>query len=192
MTYPPNIVNPAPGFVQQPKAADVFYVSVDNTVYGPYSQDLMAQYVLEGRVGPQSLVSFMPTTGFRPAHTLNAFQSWQGQEAAATPVKPAALPSVFFIIADIHSGNHVTFLKTLQTLGKVQRLSDAVWIIAAQITIEVMRDLLSRNLTSEDRLYIHDSFSNRAGWFNIGEGLDDEIKALWNETAQQRKAMKET
>lgn len=95
------------------------------------------------------------------------------------------------VIADINSGQHLNFLKTMQTLGKASRLTDTVWIVAAQIELDEMREILSRSLSSEDRLLIHDTFANRAGWFNIGEMADQDLRQVWLETAAQRKAMKD-
>lgn len=190
MTYPPNIVNSASDFLAKPKHAEVYFVYVDDQVYGPYSNAMMKHYVAQGRVVEQSLISTSPTSGFRAAKTHETFLLWQAKPVDTPPLEKPVLPSVFFVMADINSGNHLNFLKSLQTLGKVQRLSDAVWIIAAQIELNEIREILSRSLTNEDTLFIHDTFSNRAGWFNIGETADNEIRALWTDIAKQRSDMK--
>lgn len=190
MTYPPNIVNSASGFLTKPEQKVAYYVSVNDEVYGPYSNAMMKDYVAQGRIVEQSLISTSPISGFSQAQTQEAFLRWQSKSVETQPLKKPVLPSIFFVMADINSGNHLNFLKSLQTLGKVQRLSDAVWIIAAQVELNEMREILSRSLTNEDTLFIHDTFSNRAGWFNIGETADKEIRALWTDIAKQRSDMK--
>jgi hypothetical protein len=169
---------------------DDYFVSVDETVYGPYPEALMKQYIAECRVVPQSLVSNQQHIGFQRAHMHPRLAELFSQKTATAPQQKPVLPSVFMVIADINSGQHLNFLKSLQTLGKASRLTDTVWIVAAQIDLNEMRDILSRSLTSEDRLLIHDTFSNRAGWFNIGELADQELRQLWTDIAAQRKAIK--
>jgi len=192
MTYPPNIVNSASSMTGASNGSRAFYMNIEGTLYGPYTADLMQQYVSEGRIGPQSLLSTDPSSGYKQAQYWPEYSLW-GQQAVQSP-KPepvhTPLPSVFFIIADIHSDQNIGFLKKLQGLGKTQRLSETVWIMSADVDIDSLRDQLSQTLTSQDRLFIHDTFSNRAGWFNIGEGLDETIRDLWVSTAQKRKSLK--
>ena len=168
-----------------------YFVSVDNKVYGPYSEALMKQYVDEGRIVPQSLISNKPDSGFQRAQMHPHISKLFPEQAITSPAQKQVLPSVFMVIADINSGQHLSFLKSLQTIGKASRLTDTVWIVAAQIELDDMRDILSRSLSSEDRLFIQDTFANRAGWFNIGEMADQHLRDLWLETAAQRKAIRD-
>jgi hypothetical protein len=192
MTYPPNIVNSAASMSPTGHSSQQYYMSIDGTLYGPYAADLMKQYASEGRIGPQSLISNDLNSGFKEAQYWPEYAIWIPQPLNPAPqeTKQKHLPSVFFVIADLNSGQNIGFLKALQSLGKTQRLSESVWIMAADLDIDTLRDRLSQTLTSQDRLFIHDSFSNRAGWFNIGEGLDEKIRELWIDTAKERKAIK--
>jgi len=192
MTYPPNIVNSAASMSQASHGSQQYYMNIEGALYGPYTSDLMKQYATEGRIGPQSLLSNNPTSGFKEAQYWPEYAMWAQQPLESAPLeeKREHLPSVFFVIADLNSGQNIGFLKALQSLGNTQRLSETVWIMAADIDIDTLRDQLSQTLTAQDRLFIHDSFSNRAGWFNIGEGLDEKIRKLWINTAQERKLIK--
>lgn len=192
MTYPPNIVNSALSMSPSAGESKTYYMNVEGILYGPYTSDLMKQYFSEARIDSRSLISTDPNSVFKEAQFWPEYQGWINK-LDPDPVNKAIkahLPSVFFVIADIHSGQNLGFLKTLQNLGKTQRLSETVWIIAADIDIDTLRDKLSQTFTAQDRLFIHDTFSNRAGWFNIGEGLDETIRDLWITTAQERKAFK--
>lgn len=192
MTYPPNIVNSALSMSPSAGESKTYYMNVEGILYGPYTFDLMKQYFSEARIDSRSLISTDPNSVFKEAQFWPEYQGWINKldpEPVNKAIK-AHLPSVFFVIADIHSGQNLGFLKTLQNLGKTQRLSETVWIIAADIDIDTLRDKLSQTFTAQDRLFIHDTFSNRAGWFNIGEGLDETIRDLWITTAQERKAFK--
>lgn len=192
MIYPPNIVNnsPAPssGGVEPSKQ---YFMSVEAKIYGPYTAELMQQYLLESRLGPHSLMSDHPYAGFRQAQLWPEFIAWsQALNPPAPPIAKAP-PSIFIIIADIDSENSTSFINLLFTLGVVKTLSHSAWVISAAISIDDMRDTLSRTLSVTDKLFIHDSFTNRAGWFNIGDQMDEEIRALWMDTAKERRALRE-
>lgn len=195
MTYPPNIVNSATSVSHTPTEAKSYYMNVEGVLYGPYTSALMEQYVSERRIDARSLISTDPNAVFKEAQYWPEYAQWINPQTIPTlpePVSRTHLPSVFFIVADIHSGQNLGFLKTLQNFGQTQRLSETVWIIAADLDIDSLRDKLSQTLTAQDRLFIHDTFSNRAGWFNLGEGLDETIRDLWIGTAKERKALKDS
>lgn len=192
MVYPPNIVNNDPGVTAQPAPSEKqYYMSVNTKIYGPYTADLMQNYITESRLGPQSLMSDHPYAGFKQAQLWPEFQAWSRSINAESKPLTSAPPSVFIVIADIQSENNTAFINLLFSLGIVKTLSYNAWIISAPVTIDELRDTLSRSLSVTDKLFIHDSFSNRAGWFNIGDELDAEIRDLWMKTAKKRKAMKD-
>lgn len=198
MVYPPNIVNTAESLPSASPAAPSpiaateveYYLSVQGTIYGPYNYALMQQYVGESRVGPQSLVSNHANAGFKAAKLWPEFSAWVAAQNPQPVSDTPPLPSVFIVIVDIESNEYMDFVRVLQPLGKAYRLSRNVWILSAPATADQVRDTLSSVLSAEDRLFIHDSFSNRAGWFNIGENLDTNIRELWIETAKTRRHLK--
>jgi hypothetical protein len=170
-------------------------MQVGNQLFGPYSAANMQQYCDEGRVGAQSLLSHSPEGGFKAAKDWPEFSTWtRGRYDASSQsiqnLAPDAMPSVYFVVADIAPQQQIEFIKTLQDLGTVHRLTETVWVLGSSMKIEDIREVLSRSLTLEDRLFIHDSFSNRAGWFNIGAGLDEKLRNLWVDTAHNRKNRK--
>jgi hypothetical protein len=194
VTYPPNIVHGSADLIAQREKS--YYMQVGHQLYGPYTSDLMQQYCDEGRVGPQSLLSLNRDAGFKPAKDWPEFTTWtRGRydplQNAAQTMASDAMPSVYFVIADISPRQQIGFIKSLQGLGTVHRLTETVWVLGSAMKIENIREVLSQTLTLEDRLFIHDSFSNRAGWFNIGEGLDEKLRNLWVDTAQSRKSRRQ-
>lgn len=195
MVYPPNIVNTGEPLSSAPLSGPAtkteYYLSVQGTIYGPYNDALMQKYVGESRVGPQSLLSNYANAGFKPAKLWPEFAAWVAAQNPQPISDTPPLPSVFIVIVDIESNEYMEFVKALQPLGKAYRLSGNVWILSAPATADQVRDRLSSVLSAEDRLFIHDSFSNRAGWFNIGESLDANIRELWIETAKTRRRLKE-
>ena len=63
-----------------------WYVNVKNQAYGPYSDDQMRGFVVEGRVTTNSLISNAPANGFYSAGDYDAFNLWCGQQATLQPL----------------------------------------------------------------------------------------------------------
>lgn len=210
MTYPPNIIHSSNSITRGENSVPTYFMQVGGQLYGPYSASLMEQYCDEGRLGPQSLISNRSEGVFKPAIEWPEFRLWsKGRfesniaptassavetnptQQTTTPQKQsetATIPSVFFIIAKISPPAQPDFFNTLKSMGQVYQISDTAWILGTAYKIEIIRQNLSETLTLEDHLFIHDSFSNRAGWFNLGEALGDNIRNLWINTAQARKS----
>lgn len=55
-----------------------WYVNVENQAYGPYSDDQMRGFVVEGRITTASLISNAPENGYFCAGDYDAFNLWCG------------------------------------------------------------------------------------------------------------------
>ncbi len=197
MTYPPNIVHSpmeefqglAESFARATEKAKKHFVKVDNTVYGPFTRELMEQYVEENRVGPQTLVADQWDGPYFPASKIPEFGIWT-QAIKAKRFAGRPLPTVYLIMGDIQPTALPEFLVILKQMGRCQQIAQSAWVLSTTTDIRFVRECLSRNLKEADRLFIHDSFSNSAGWFNLGDGVDETLKSMWKETSQSRKNIK--
>ena len=166
----------------QPQIQRQWFIQVDGQAYGPFDDRTLWDYMVEGRVSSQSLISQTANTGYRPVSADPGLMNWLAQ-AIDKPVPqadPQAPPTVFMIMAEIKSGSGMNFLQTLQTLGPTQRLGSAVWILQARAEAETLRNILSQPLGADDRLFILDSFANKTAWFNLSSEMDAQIAQLWN------------
>jgi len=166
----------------QPQIQRQWFIQVDGQAYGPFDDRTLWDYMVEGRVSSQSLISQTANTGYRPLSADPGLMNWLAQATDKSPPEPEiqAAPTVFMIMAEIKSGGGMNFLQTLQTLGPTQRLGTTVWILQARAEAETLRNILSQPLGADDRLFILDSFANKTAWFNLSSEMDAQIAQLWN------------
>jgi len=159
-----------------------WFIQVDGQAYGPFDDKTLWEYMIEGRVSAQSLVSQSANTGYRPVSADPGLMNWIAQATDRTPEDPKPEPSqtVFMIMAEIKSGRGMNFLQTLQNLGPTQRLGNTVWVLQARAEAETLRDILSQPLGADDRLFVLDSFANETAWFNLSPEMDAQIAKLWS------------
>ncbi len=159
-----------------------WFIQVDGQAYGPFDDKTLWAYMLEGRVGAQSLISQTANTGYRPVSADPGLMNWLAQATQRPDPEPTTdIPAtVFMIMAEIKSGRGMNFLQTLQSLGSTQRLGSTVWILQAKADSATLRDILCQPLGAEDRLFVLDSFANETAWFNLSSEMDEQIAALWN------------
>jgi hypothetical protein len=176
--------------IDQTPAQRKWFIQVEGQAYGPFDDKTLWDYMVEGRVSAQSLVSQTAGSGYRPISADPGLMNWiaQATERSQAAVqsqdqaeaKPQLPPTVFMIMAEIKSGGGMNFLQTLQTLGPTQRLGSTVWVLQAQAQAETLRDILSQPLGADDRLFVLDSFANKTAWFNLSPEMDAQIAQLWN------------
>lgn len=100
----------------------------------------------------------------------------------APQVQPQSGPSsVFLVMAEINSEGTMGFLQALQRFGQAERISDTIWLLRSQASVEQLRNALSQTLNRQDRLFLLDSRENKPAWFNIGADLDHRIRDLWED-----------
>jgi len=170
----------------QTPAERQWFIQVEGQAYGPFDDKTLWEFMIEGRVSAQSLVSQNAVSGYRPVSADPGLMNWIAQatpqprtEVQAQP-KPQLPPTVFMIMAEIKSGGGMNFLQSLQTLGPTQRLGSTVWVLQARAEAETLRDILSQPLGADDRLFVLDSFANQTAWFNLSPEMDAQIAKLWN------------
>ena len=178
----------------QTPAQRQWFIQVGGQAYGPFDDNTLWEYMIEGRVSAQSLISQSAGSGYRPVSADPGLMNWisqatQGSQAhalAQAQTQPQSQPqpqipaTVFMIMAEIKSGSGMNFLQSLQTLGPTQRLSSTVWILQARAEAGILRDILSQPLSADDRLFVLDSFANKTAWFNLSPEMDAQIAQLWN------------
>ncbi len=159
-----------------------WYIQVDEQAYGPFDDNTLWQYMQEGRVSPQSLISQGPHKKFQPVSADAALMSWFAQIPQAAPMQqePEHMETAFMIMGEIRSGKGMEFMQSLQNLGPTQRLGTSVWLLRARTNAQTLMNTLSQPLGSEDRLFVLDSFANETAWFNLSPEMDTQIANLWN------------
>lgn len=175
------------GCVMEGSAQHVWYVLVEGQSYGPYTPEVMINFVSEGRIIASSLISQNAQHGYIPASNTPMFQHWINkvmQSRQNTPVQSPAQsavhsPTVFIVMAEIDPKTGMNFLRALQTFGHVQRIGDSVWLLKGQHRLDEVKSALAATLTKRDRLFIHDCFANQQDWVNIGADLDGRITQMW-------------
>ena len=121
-----------------------WYIQVDKQAYGPFDDQTLWTYMLEGRIRAQSLISNSANTGYRPLSADPGLMNWlaqatQQQGTLPEPTTQSQQPAtVFMIMAEIKSGRGMNFLQTLQSLGPTQRLGSTVWILQARAEAEAL------------------------------------------------------
>lgn len=136
----------------------------------PYASPQVLQQAHAQQQAQQGLETPQPIEAFTP--------QLQPQAVEAAP-QPAAMQTVFLVMAEINSENGMRFLQSLQSFGPAQRIGDTVWLLRAAADIDNLRNSLANTLTRQDRVFIMDSFNNQTAWFNIGADMDSRIKDLW-------------
>lgn len=166
---------------QQPPSDRQWYVKVDGQAYGPFNDQTLWSYMVEGRVGAQSLISQNANSGYRLISADPALMNWltQAKQKPIEHTEQLEKPTVFMIMAEINSGRGMNFLQNLQRLGPTQRLGNSVWILKARTRAKTLRDVLSQPLGPDDRLFVLDSFANETAWFNLSPEIDAQIENLW-------------
>ena len=124
--------------------------------------------------GAASPTSFQTPSNVRP-HTQAQTTPVQTQQ----PVQASMQDTLFIVMAEVDPKTGMNFLRTLQSFGHVQRISDSVWLLQARHSLGEVKDALSVSLTKRDRLFVHDCFANQQAWENIGADLDGRIRQMW-------------
>lgn len=126
-----------------------------------------------------SPTSFQTPENVRHDAQLNPQQYAQQASQTQQPVSGVSQETLFIVMAEIDSKTGMNFLRTLQSFGQVQRISDSVWLVHTQQSLSDVKNALSVSLSKRDRLFIHDCFANQQAWENIGGDLDSRIRQMW-------------
>ena len=74
-------------------AQQFWYVLAEGQSYGPYSSEIMAGFVAEGRIIATSFISNQPEHGYVPAASTPIFQTWIHNAVHAPASHPHATPA---------------------------------------------------------------------------------------------------
>ncbi|MGB6231428.1 MAG: DUF4339 domain-containing protein [Litorimonas sp.] len=154
---------------------NAWYVSVDGQTYGPFDDTALWSFVREGRVTAQSNVSRTPTGPFAPALSRAEIAHWFGARRVAAPVAP---PSLLLVMADLRSSQSIAFLQTLQAMGTVERVGEAVWLLQTRDGVEHARSVLVPTLSAIDGLVILDATQADIATANLGDAAVARIDAM--------------
>ena len=128
--------------------------------------------------------SYINTQQPSTAHTYQAQGKPQGYTQGHHPQgqtqdQGQGQDTLYIVMAEIDAKTGMNFLRTLQSVGYVQRIGDSVWLLRAPQNLSEVKNALSINLSKRDRLFIHDCFANKQAWENIGGDLDQRIRSIW-------------
>ncbi len=187
--------------------SDTWTISVSGRSYGPYTEAQMQAFVAEGRLAPQSLVaradenqyraasedavlaalfrpaSAAPAQPAKPAQFFTAegnedIQSFSRQEEDA----PAGHRTHFIIVADMKSRSISGLEEEIFNLGPAIPIMPQAWLLASDMAINAIRQLLVQKLGKLDMLFIADATHDKAAWFNFGPEQDSRIRRIWQKT----------
>jgi GYF domain 2 len=194
--------------------SDTWTISVSGRSYGPYTATQMQAFAAEGRLAPQSLVARGDENQYRAASedaTLAALFQPVAQPAAVQPA-PAPQPARqfftadgpqeshsfgrqedepaaghrthFIIVADMKSRSISGLEEEIYNLGPAVPIMPQAWLLASDMAINAIRQLLVQKLGKLDMLFICDATHDKAAWFNFGPESDSRIRRIWQKTVE--------
>lgn len=159
-----------------------WWVQVRGRAFGPYSIDQMAQFMSEGRVRPNSLVSPNGQTDWSPARRIMALRGLR----TPTPANDVPKTANVFVHAEIFSGAWMGFVSALESLGRICEMAPGLWLLRTEHSAGVIRNTLSQTLERGDRFVVIDATRDRLAWFNLGPETDVRISHVWNAAIPKR------
>ena len=158
------------------KPSSQWWVQVRGRVFGPYAIEKMAEFLAEGRVRPNTLVSDNGQSNWTEARRIMALRGLR----KPTPANDAAEVANVIVHAEIVSGCWTAFMAALESMGSVCDLAPGLWLVRTRFSAGVIRNTLSQTLERGDRFVVVDSTRDRLAWFNLGPEVDVRISQVWN------------
>lgn len=153
-----------------------WWVQVRGRAFGPYTIEQMAQFLAEGRVRPNTMVSDNGQTNWVEARRIMALRGLRKPQAANDTEEAANV----FVHAEILSGAWMAFMAALESMGFVCELAPGLWLVRTRYSAGVIRNTLSQTLERGDRFVVVDATRDRLAWFNLGPEVDVRISKIWN------------
>jgi len=94
--------------------------------------------------GTASPTSFQTPSNVRPQTQTAPVQTQQ-------PAQVSMQETLFIVMAEVDPKTGMNFLRTLQSFGHVQRISDSVWLLQARHSLSEVKDALSVSLDGRIR-----------------------------------------
>ena len=167
--------------------SDSWYISVQDRAYGPYTEAQLEVFVGEGRLAPHSLIARAGETQFRMAGeepTLSLLFQPAEPSALATPMSPQepAAAQAFGrhdgqnagerAPCHHHRGHEIAFdhgsREEMYNLGPAHPIMPQAWLVACELPVTAIRNLLVQKLGKLDMIFIIDATHDKASWFNFG------------------------
>ncbi|HWA02159.1 MAG TPA: DUF4339 domain-containing protein [Rhizomicrobium sp.] len=182
--------------------SDTWIISVAGQTYGPYSEAQLRTFVGEGRLAPRSLVcrngeneyqraGDIPELAalFQPAAPARAtpFFTAAGNEEPASfgrneEVAPGGDRAHYIIVSDMKSRSISGLEEEIFNLGPAVPIMPQAWLLASDLPINQIRQMLVQKLGKLDMLFIADATHDKAAWFNFGPEADSRIRRIWQRT----------
>ena len=143
-----------------PQVFDNWFVRVGDQDYGPYTDEMMRRFVVEGRVSATSEISADPNSGYFHASRYAEFHGWQAGEAPTVSSKPVTR---HLVMAELRSGRSLDFLRQMQTYLQCTRIGDTVWLVDGAESTQSLTAALQSVVASNDRLFIVDITDRETG-----------------------------
>jgi hypothetical protein len=171
-------------------------VSVGGRTYGPYGADQMEAFVAEGRLAPHSLVARDEEGQFGPASQDPMLAAYfQPREPAAQPKMEEAPrfgvgevsvdePSHYLIVADMKSGSITALEEEIHRLGPAYTVMPQAWVLASEMPIGALRNLLIQKLGKLDMLLVVDATHDKISWSNFGMEAEIRVRRIWTKQPQ--------
>ncbi len=153
-----------------------WWVQVRGRSFGPYTIDKMAEFLSEGRVRPNTMVSENGHSNWTEARRIMALRGLR----KPTPANDSDEAANVFVHAEIVSGCWTGFMAALESMGFVCDLAPGLWLVRTRFSAGVIRNTLSQTLERGDRFVVVDASRDRLAWFNLGPEVDVRIAKVWN------------
>ncbi len=102
--------------------------------------------------------------------------------AARKKTRPPAIATHFIIVADMKSRSISGLEEEIFNLGPAVPIMPQAWLLASDMAINAIRQLLVQKLGKLDMLFIADATHDKAAWFNFGPESDSRIRRIWQKT----------
>lgn len=156
----------------------VWYVHVEDEIYGPYSERQMLDFVDDGRVTPDSRVSAGEGGELVRADELSLFRRSFGLDEDEVAAKGFA--ANFLISAKLAPASRELFLSELDTAGVFSEVFRDTFLVRSRMSVVDLRISLERAIAPSEQLIIVDATRNRLAWSNCGVETDAMIRGIWN------------
>jgi hypothetical protein len=181
----------------------VWTISVNGQIYGPYGVSEMRKFAAEGRLAAQSLVAREGESLYLPAERDEDLAPLF--RTKPTPVKPVFFTADgdagrgfgraetddnnesnhYVIVADMKSRSISGVEEEIFKLGHACSLTPQSWVLESRQPINTVRNTLVQKLGKIDVLFIVDASNDKSAWFNYGPEAESRIRRIWQKPQEQ-------
>lgn len=172
-------------------------ISVSGKTYGPYTVAEMRDFTAEGRLAAHSLVARFGDGKYGPASQdpdlafLFAAPTDKGHRVDETPrvfghgdSLTGEEPGHFLIVADMRSASTTVLDEEIGRLGPAYAVMPHTWLLATELSIGTLKNLLVQKMGKLDTLLIVDASRDKLTWSNLGMETETRIRRIWSKQTQ--------